>query len=410
MNKRILRLQDERDKLRALEAKSAPRAPSAAPTSSSTASSNPAPEATTSTNGVDGDSAAAANNSAGAGAGASAGVTANEEELNRVRALNAAIAAAALKNSKKGQADLENVLQELDKLFADRQQLMTAAQTEEERKSSVMGWMAEVLRLLVPSPNNEQELQNAFSGAPISPYTNSSSPTSPTSESALSYPAAMQILRVQLTQLLPPGMQALQRKAQELGILQIEDVAIVLDAFRWMSWCHLTLHLLRFPAPTPLLKRLINSRPAKLCDEKILRHLTYILSKAQTWKSKARKVLQSNRKIDETKLRALVLEANNLPFSSRLKAHMQQALRALETHTSHHHASNALQRVPSSGTESSDDDCEPSGYPLPYPADAETKLAPLPQANWPLFSSGDTRANSNSAANALAALHSSNSA
>jgi hypothetical protein len=46
--------------------------------------------------------------------------------------------------------------------------------------------------------------------------------------------------------LLPDGLMTMAHTAIAMNIQDVEDVLLCVDAFRWMSWCNICLHLLRF--------------------------------------------------------------------------------------------------------------------------------------------------------------------
>eukprot|EP01040_Poterioochromonas_malhamensis_P006597 gene6597-7101_t len=96
------------------------------------------------------------------------------------------------------------------------------------------------------------------------------------------------------------------------GILEIKDVQHI-EAFRWMNWAHLTLHLLRFPPPSPLLRVAVESaKTIHLFDEKITKQLTNISNKIGTWKTKTRKAFTNPKKLDEGKVAiAIVFSHSN---------------------------------------------------------------------------------------------------
>eukprot|EP01040_Poterioochromonas_malhamensis_P014257 gene14257-15766_t len=71
---------------------------------------------------------------------------------------------------------------------------------------------------------------------------------------------SMRLLAKHYEILLPLGMQTLFAQARNQGILEIKDVQHIIEAFRWMNWAHLTLHLLRFPPPSPLSSATCGSR------------------------------------------------------------------------------------------------------------------------------------------------------
>jgi len=266
--------------------------------------------------------------------------------------------------------------------------------------------MTELTSILAP-PIDDTVLST--SGAPVTP---------PTSIVQAGHRATMSWLRSYLAttpasdRLLPPAVIGLHRRAVELNIANIEDVAIVLDAFRWMSWCSLGLYLLRFPPPSPLLRHFLAAKPQRCCDEKIVRHLQAIMTRATVWKSKARKALAKGRKVDELKLRGLVLEANNLPFSSRLKVGMQAALRSLDGSRPSSSTLAGYTRPVSVvyNGESSDDEgvematetaaaaaaaasgnTQQNGYignGFSFGSDCDSRLAALPEFKWPLIRKG----------------------
>jgi len=91
---------------------------------------------------------------------------------------------------------------------------------------------------------------------------------------------SMRLLAKHYEILLPLGMQTLFAQARNQGILEIKDVQHIIEAFRWMNWAHLTLHLLRFPPPSPLLRVAVESaKTIHLFDEKITKQLTNISNK-----------------------------------------------------------------------------------------------------------------------------------
>jgi hypothetical protein len=338
-------------------------------------------------------------------------------------------AGAATKGRVVKPVDLNGVLEELDRLYIERQQLATQIQLEEETKTVISAWMADVLRLI--APQSEAELETSLATAqPLNPLNSAWQQTCVMTDSCnsasslVSKPHAevMTVLQSQLQVMLPPAALQLQHNAAESGILSVDDVQIVIDAFRWMTWCHLGLFLLRFPPPTPLLRRFLAARPAKLCDDKILRHLQGVLGKAAIWKGKARKTSASTRKIDDAKLRAMVLEANNLPFSSRMKTHYQLSLWRFDNSSSGMQLSDFVRQMEGSACDSSEEEqgtdifatdestSAPVGskrkcrgaYILAFPHDADIKLAQIPQVSWPVFGPFSAITQNTSSSNAAA--------
>lgn len=161
----------------------------------------------------------------------------------------------------------------------------------------------------------------------------------PTQLPKFEFGLSMRVLAKHYEILLPSGMQAIVSVAREKGILDVNDVQHIVEAFRWMNWAHLTLHLLRFPPPSPLLRTAIDSaKTIRLFDEKITKLLTTISTKISTWKAKARKLFSHAKKVDESKVNALLLDGNNLPFTSRMKSILKR-----------NHEKGLLKKVPSDG-------------------------------------------------------------
>ena len=81
--------------------------------------------------------------------------------------------------------------------------------------------------------------------------------------------------------LLPYGMRNALDAATMLGIAEIADVEAIIEAFRWMAWCFHCLHVLRIPPATHTLRNLLKcARPFKFADEKVLRTVNGILTRA----------------------------------------------------------------------------------------------------------------------------------
>lgn len=125
--------------------------------------------------------------------------------------------------------------------------------------------------------------------------------------------------------------------ARLLRILEVVDVDTMMEAFRWMAWCHRCLHVLRIPPATQTLKRLLACcKPFKLADDKILKAVGGILSRSLAWKSKVRKLIfpgvrlphltlplpHLNVNMDTTRLHLLIAEGGMVPMTSKLKDHL----------------------------------------------------------------------------------------
>ena len=96
----------------------------------------------------------------------------------------------------------------------------------------------------------------------------------------------------QPTRLLPLGMEKAYEAAKALSISEIEDVQLVFEAFRYMSWLNVLLNCLRRPLPVVVLKMLLtavqsfSSMPSSpsttlpWIDEKLIKSLNGILTRA----------------------------------------------------------------------------------------------------------------------------------
>ena len=128
--------------------------------------------------------------------------------------------------------------------------------------------------------------------------------------------------------------------ARLLRILEVVDVDTMMEAFRWMAWCHRCLHMLRIPPATQTLKRLLACcKPFKLADDKILKAVGGILSRSLAWKGKVRKLISPgvriphptlplphvNVNMDTTRLHLLIAEGGMVPMTSKLKDHLVRA-------------------------------------------------------------------------------------
>jgi hypothetical protein len=130
-----------------------------------------------------------------------------------------------------------------------------------------------------------------------------------------------------LKQMVPDAIRRAAEAAVALNIDKVDDVVETVEHFRWMSWCHVTLQLLRAPMTTNGLRRILESgRPMRFADERILKLLQHISTKAATWKAKARKAIAS-RSLDLSKLTELVLEGNAIPVNSRIKVVLKEQLK-----------------------------------------------------------------------------------
>lgn len=267
-------------------------------------------------------------------------------------ALASAVPAPAVLGLPFSPADAEKLVtakREVDQLHgavlraaAEKEKLARAISLETQLHKEVFRWMQAMQELLWPCTEEQVAL-----GAPVGP--SSAAPLQ--TADVLEYTRA---LLGQLPALLPVGLQHMERAAALVGIVRLEDVALTLDAFRWMGWANLCLHLLRMPPTTPALRRLLDAtRGLQFVDEKVLKLLHGVLQRAtyvqlplficyarvlfcssrcnvdsyRAWKGKARKVLTGQqKKLDLARLQGLALEGNSIALTSRVKDKLRDIL------------------------------------------------------------------------------------
>jgi hypothetical protein len=153
--------------------------------------------------------------------------------------------------------------------FTEKDKLGRAIAAETQLHKEVFRWMQAMQELLWPATEEQVAL-----GAPVGPS------QAATLQGADVLAFCRGVLAT-LPSLLPVGLQHMERAAALVGIVRLEDVAVTLDAFRWMSWANLCLHLLRIPPTTPALRRLLDAtRGLQFADEKILKLLHGVLQRA----------------------------------------------------------------------------------------------------------------------------------
>ena len=157
----------------------------------------------------------------------------------------------------------------VNKAIQEKDKLGRAIALETQLHKEIFRWMQAMQELMWPCTEEQVAL-----GRPVGPSV--SAPINTTS--VLEYNRA---LLAQLTSLLPVGMTHMERAATLVGIVNLEDVALVLDAFRWMSWTNICLHMLRNPPTTPALRQLIDVTKNMRCiDEKVIKILSGVLQRA----------------------------------------------------------------------------------------------------------------------------------
>ena len=172
-------------------------------------------------------------------------------------------------------AELAQLRNSMRLTMQELKNLNSAVALESEKVTPIINWMGKIQDILWPSPSDP--VQVAL-GAPLDPLKyNHSLP------SDSKYIDQIRVIMKLLdTSLLPPGMEQLQAEARAEGVDKIEDVALIVDAFKWMSWCNLALHVLRFPPPPKVLRKVAEAaRPLKVVDEKIVKLVASTASKAR---------------------------------------------------------------------------------------------------------------------------------
>ena len=105
-------------------------------------------------------------------------------------------------------------------------------------------------------------------------------PNNPPNFSFLSYNPTIEDMNL-MSISVSDGIRKFAEEAISLGIDKVEDVATILENFRWMSWYHIALHGLRQPLTTKVLTRLIDiTKPFPLNDDRIVKLLNQILVRA----------------------------------------------------------------------------------------------------------------------------------
>ncbi len=197
--------------------------------------------------------------------------------------------------------ELESCRSSLKRSVSEREFLQKAISLECKHAGRISQWMGRMQRVLWPNYFNDGD---ALAGAPIAFW--APKPDDPKEALQQLIPltdadALLDFLRrkdsdLQFDQLLPAGMHKYAQDARSTGcsssesegdgsgssdISNIEDVQLVLDAFRWMSWCSISLNLLRCPPTTVGLRRMMESAgQLRLSDDKVVKLLSSISTRA----------------------------------------------------------------------------------------------------------------------------------
>ena len=205
--------------------------------------------------------------------------------------------------------DVANMEKKIGKYNQELEELNTNIELETSRRGAIIEWMKAMQKVLWPTSSADLE-----SGRPLGPE-------HPRDDHKLGFDRFTQNDNHYV--LLPDGMCTAADAAISLEIDKVEDVITILDCFRWMSWCNISLHLIRVPPTSIALKKIVDvTKLLRMVDDKIIKVFANIVARAGQWKSRARKLLASNQPkklIDSTKLSSMVLEASTIPISCRMK-------------------------------------------------------------------------------------------
>ena len=111
---------------------------------------------------------------------------------------------------------------------------------------------------------------------------------------------------------LPAVYAELLAKARGSGLENIEDIQLVVFALRLSGWCALAVDSLRQKRPVTTTERVLEAAAdVPINDDKVLRQMRNIISKAYAWEGKLSKLLMPGnaKQFDVDKLRALAGEA-----------------------------------------------------------------------------------------------------
>jgi hypothetical protein len=144
--------------------------------------------------------------------------------------------------------DLSNSQERLRKMRIEEQEVIKVFSLTTEGIGAVIAWMQSIQRMLWPVSAEDVE-----SGRPTG--INSGD--------------------------LPVGVLAAVTESKKYYIDEVEDVLIVVEYFKWMSWCYHCLDLIRGPPTLRELTQLCNmAKGLRFADEKIVKAIQAILTRA----------------------------------------------------------------------------------------------------------------------------------
>lgn len=209
--------------------------------------------------------------------------------------------------------DVNSLERRIVKYNQELEDLSNNMELETSKRSAIIEWMKAMQKVLWPTSSADLE-----SGRPLGPE-------HPRDDHKLGFDRFSHNDNHYV--LLPDGMCTAADAAISLEIDKVEDVITILDCFRWMSWCNISLHLIRVPPTSIAIKKIVEvTKLLRMVDDKIIKIFANILGRAGLWKTKARKLLTAKKLIDSSKLSSMVLEASTIPISCRMKDVLRTSL------------------------------------------------------------------------------------
>jgi hypothetical protein len=149
------------------------------------------------------------------------------------------------KKEKAIRSEIESLLLKLSRIKGEEEELLSFFTLTIQQRYQLNDWMGGIQCLLWPkSPEEEDAGRPLLSG-------------------------------------FPNGLLNSVEYANKLGLEKVHDVKVIIDGFRWMTWCYQCLIVLRLPPTSRQLKQLIDSAATcKLADEKIVKILSGISLRA----------------------------------------------------------------------------------------------------------------------------------
>jgi hypothetical protein len=181
------------------------------------------------------------------------------------------------------QREIDQIRLQLLKTITERDKLSICISVETAHSSKTTRWMQKIQHVLWPSNNPDIKQIGAVTASRVGAPVGCAVTSMKTLVGYLSKNPGKE--EWDSDKLLSPKMLEITREFVDGNIVaanSVEDVLLVVDAFRWMSWCNICLKILRCPPSTEFLRKLIDcAKPLRVTDDKVLKLLTGILSRAR---------------------------------------------------------------------------------------------------------------------------------